>query len=485
MLFNSYTFLFLFLPLCLAGFWLASRAGGRAALGWLVLMSIVFYVWWEPVYLLLLAVSIGMNYGGARMLVRARAVSPARSGPILAAVVVANLLLLGYFKYLDFGISIVNLVAGSDIALHHLVLPLAISFYTLLQIAFLCDIHDGKVVDLDFGNYLLFVTFFPHMIAGPIIHHSEMMPQFRALAGRRPPALMVARGAYLFSIGMFKKVCLADTLARASDAGFASADTLDITGGWLTALAYTLQLYFDFSGYSDMAIGLAMMFGIVFPLNFDSPYQSRDIRDFWRRWHMTLSRFLRDYVYVTLGGNRNGALRTYRNLFLTFVVGGIWHGAGWPYVIWGAMHGAALCVHRAWSERGLRLPGPLAWLLTFLFVMLALVMFRSPSVDVALTVYRAMLDVGSFDLQALAGWRIDAAGSPVLGWINLADRPGLGSGGWVFVAACLALCLFGRNSNTLARNFEPTLARGLACVLLFALSVVAIETESRFIYFQF
>ena len=251
------------------------------------------------------------------------------------------------------------------------------------------------------------------------------------------------------------------------------------------SLAYTLQLYFDFSGYSDMAIGLAMMFGIVFPLNFDSPYRACDIRDFWRRWHMTLSRFLRDYVYVTLGGNRQGALRTYRNLFLTFVVGGIWHGAGWPFVIWGAMHGAALCVHRAWSERGLRLPAPLGWLATFLFVMLALVMFRSPTVDVAVAVYRAMLDVGSFDAGALGAWRIDAAGSPVLGWLNLADRPGLGGGGWPFVVACLALCVFGRNSNTLARNFEPTLARGLACVLLFGLSVVAIETESRFIYFQF
>ena len=486
MIFNSYTFLFLFLPVCLGGFWLATRpgAGERQALGWLVLMSLVFYAWWEPVYLLLLAGSVGLNLVMAHLIVRWRE-RPARSHALLALAIVANLLLLGWFKYLDFLTGIVNQSIGADLPLQHLVLPLAISFYTLLQIAFLCDLHAGKVVDLDTGNYLLFVTFFPHMIAGPIIHHSEMMPQFRALGGRRPDRLMVARGSFLIAIGLFKKVCLADTLGRASDAGFAQATSLDFTGGWITAVSYSLQLYFDFSGYSDIAIGLAMLFGIRFPLNFDSPFKATDLRDFWHRWHMTLSRFLRDYVYVPLGGNRRGRLLMYRNLFLTFLVGGIWHGAGWPFVIWGALHGVGIGAHRAWSGAGYRMPAIAGWLCTFLFVILAFVMFRAPDVGTALAVYRAMLDFGSLDPSALAAWRIQATGSAVLTWVNALDMVGVGLGGWGFVATCLGICLWGRNSNILAATFRPGPVQALVAVLFFTAAVLAIETESRFIYFQF
>jgi len=486
MIFNSYTFLFLFLPVCLGGFWLATRpgAGERQALGWLVLMSLVFYAWWEPLYLLLLAGSVGLNLVMAHLIVRWRE-RPARSHALLALAIVANLLLLGWFKYLDFLTGIVNQSIGADLPLPHLVLPLAISFYTLLQIAFLCDLHAGKVVDLDTGNYLLFVTFFPHMIAGPIIHHSEMMPQFRALGGRRPDRLMVARGSFLIAIGLFKKVCLADTLGRASDAGFAQATSLDFTGGWITALSYSLQLYFDFSGYSDIAIGLAMLFGIRFPLNFDSPFMASDLRDFWHRWHMTLSRFLRDYVYVPLGGNRRGRLLMYRNLFLTFLVGGIWHGAGWPFVIWGALHGVGIGAHRAWSGAGYRMPAIAGWLCTFLFVILAFVMFRAPDVGTALAVYRAMLDVGSLDPSALAAWRIEATGSAVLTWVNALDMVGLGLGGWGFVATCLGICLWGRNSNSLAAAFRPGPVQALVAVLFFMAAVLSIEIESRFIYFQF
>ncbi len=237
MLFNSYTFIFVFLPLCLAGFALARIAGARAPLAWLVLMSLLFYGWWNPGYLALLAGSIALNYGSARALARARSRSPGWSRTILAAAICANIALLGYFKYLDFFTAIVNQVAGAGLPLPHVVLPLAISFYTLLQIAFLCDIHEGKVADLGFGNYLLFVTFFPHMIAGPIIHHSEMMPQFRELAGKRFDTGMLLRGLFVFALGLCKKVCLADSLARASDFGFAGAATLDFLGGWATALA--------------------------------------------------------------------------------------------------------------------------------------------------------------------------------------------------------------------------------------------------------
>ena len=486
MLFNSYTFLFVFLPVCLLGFWLVTGPAGkeRRAAGWLVLMSLVFYAWWEPSYLLLLAASIGLNLSAAHILLRLRT-RPDRSRKVLAMAITANLLLLGGFKYLDFAIGIVNQASGSQLPMPHLVLPLAISFYTLLQIALLCDIHAGKIVDLGFGNYLLFVTFFPHMIAGPIIHHSEVMPQFRALGGRRPDSMMVARGSFLIAIGLFKKVCIADTLGRASDAGFSGAAALDCFGGWMTALSYSLQLYFDFSGYSDIAIGLALLFGIRFPVNFDSPFRATDLRDFWRRWHMTLSRFLRDYVYVPLGGNRRGDLVAYRNLFLTFLIGGIWHGAGWPFVVWGALHGIGTGLHRAWSVKGFRMPEPLGWVCTFLFVVLAFVMFRAPDVGTALAIYAAMIDVGSLDAAAAMAWRIDGTGSAVLAWVGALDIAGVGLGGWGFVAACLGISVLGRNSNALATSFRASPWQGAAAAVLFVAAVLALEAERRFIYFQF
>ncbi len=464
---------------------MARRAGGVYPLGWLVLMSIVFYSWWNPAYLLLLAASIGLNYSSARALALAQARSAGHSRIILAAAVCANIALLGYFKYLDFLIGILNQSVGTELPLPHLILPLAISFYTLLQIAFLCDIHSGKVVDLRFDNYLLFVTFFPHMIAGPIIHHSEMMPQFRELAGKPFDTGMLARGLFVFALGLFKKVCIADSLSPASDAGFTAAATLDFWSAWTTALAYSLQLYFDFSGYSDMAIGLALMFGIAFPFNFNSPYRACDIQEFWHRWHITLSRFLRDYVYIGFGGNRRGTFFTYRNLFLTFLVGGIWHGAGWPFVLWGVMHGAAMVVHRAWTRRGLCLPNIFAWPLTFLFVVVAFVMFRAPDLTNALQIYGAMLDIGNFDYTTVWQWRIDSTASVFLLWMNALDCVGIGLDGWVFLVSSLGLALFGRNSNVLGEDFRITPVWALATVVMLITGVLAIVSDRPFIYFQF
>ena len=486
MLFNSYVFLFMFLPVCLAGFYLLCRISPRLGMFWLSAMSIVYYGWWEPPYLLLLFVSVALNYSSACAIAHYRAVDATRGARmVLVAALLANLLLLGYFKYFDFLLGIINQAAGTGLPLRHIVLPLAISFYTLVQIAFLCDIYQGKVADLNLPNYVLFVTFFPHMIAGPIIHHSEMMPQFRELSSAGPRPGQLARGLFLFVIGLFKKVCIADSLAVASDAGFRNAHALDMAGGWMTALCYQLQLYFDFSGYSDMAIGLALMFGIVFPLNFNSPYKATDIRDFWHRWHMTLSRFLRDYVYVPAGGNRAGRWLTYRNLLLTFVVGGIWHGAGWPFLIWGIMHGAAMAAQRLWSQGGRRLPMAIGWLLTFVFVMLAFVMFRAPDTGVALTIFGAMLDVGSLSGSALLGWRIDATGTEFLSWIDALDFARLGFSGWVFVAVCLGICVSARNSNEWSVQFRPDAWHGLLAVAMLLLSVLALAGDSPFIYFQF
>ncbi len=268
--------------------------------------------------------------------------------------ILGNLLLLGYFKYADFFISNFNVAVGSNISLLHITLPLAISFFTFQQIAYLVDSYKGKVRKHNFISYTAFVTFFPQLIAGPIVHHSEMMPQFENIKNKIINKNNIAKGFFIFSLGLFKKVIIADTFAIWTKSGFDTSLTLNFLEGWATSLSYTFQLYYDFSGYTDMAIGAALFFNIHLPINFNSPYKATDIQDFWRRWHITLSRFLRDYVYIPLGGNRKGNYRTYLNLFLTFLVGGIWHGAGWTFIFWGFLHGVAIVVNRLWKNWGFK-----------------------------------------------------------------------------------------------------------------------------------
>jgi alginate O-acetyltransferase complex protein AlgI len=383
MLFNSYIYLLLFLPIALLGFQLLQRVPIRVAFAWLVLVSLVFYGWWNPdpkqawspFYVALILGSCVGNYFFGRF------ISGHKHTPfgkkILAVGVVANLGLLGYYKYVGF-------LAGLMGVELHIVLPLAISFFTFLQIAYLVDAYRGETEEYHFTDYLLFVTFFPHLIAGPLVHHKEMMPQFgRKRSGR---SLDLSIGLTILALGLFKKVVLADNLALSASPIFdlAASGVRPPTFGeaWAGALSYTLQLYFDFSGYSDMAIGSARLFGIRFPLNFHSPYKSLSVVDFWRRWHMTLSRFLRDYLYFPLGGNRKGKARRYVNLMLTMVLGGIWHGAGFAFLLWGFLHGFYLCLNHGWAafrkKRNMApLPRPLAIALTFLAVLIAWVPFKA------------------------------------------------------------------------------------------------------------
>ncbi|HEY0797984.1 MAG TPA: MBOAT family O-acyltransferase [Candidatus Baltobacteraceae bacterium] len=404
MLFNSFVFLFAFLPVTLVVFfWLGARGYRRTALGWLGVMSCVFYAYWKPSYLVLLLASIGFNYLVGRWIAQTRPNFPARAKALVIAGVAANLLALCVFKYADLLVSSVGGILGRSLPLPAIVLPLAISFFTFNQIAYLVDVYQGEAQEPDFLTYLLFVSFFPHLIAGPIVHHEEMIPQFRTSALRYNSDDMAA-GVTIFSLGLFKKVAFADTIAPFTDSVFATAVLTPMTfaEAWLAALAYGLQLYFDFSGYSDMAIGLARMFGIRFPLNFFSPYQARDISDFWRRWHMTLSRFLRDYLYIPLGGNRFGTGRRYVSLMLTMLLGGLWHGASWTYVIWGGLHGTYLVVHHGWRaaierfapQRSLA-HGPLgiamARAVTLLAVVFAWVCFRSPDFHTTVSLWSSML----------------------------------------------------------------------------------------------
>jgi D-alanyl-lipoteichoic acid acyltransferase DltB (MBOAT superfamily) len=393
MLFNSYVFLLLFLPAVLLGAALLGRAsGGRAVLAWLVLASLAFYAWWSPPFVLLFAGSILLNFAlGAR--IAARAGAPAGRA-ILVLGIVVNLGLLGWFKYANFLLDAVNGVSDTGLRLAAITLPVGISFYTFQQIAFLVDAFRGETREVRLVDYALFVSFFPQLIAGPIVHHREMLPQFRRRGrpGVRTRALAV--GLTILAVGLFKKVVLADSAAlhatpvfRAADAGYAPA----LGDAWLGSLAYAMQIYFDFSGYSDMAIGLGALFGIRLPLNFSSPYKAASIVEFWRRWHRTLSRFLRDYLYVPLGGNRRGPVRRYANLLATMGLGGLWHGAGWTFLAWGLLHGTFLCLHHAWAAAAARLGiGPGAGgrprraagvLLTFVAVTVGWVFFRAATFD--------------------------------------------------------------------------------------------------------
>ena len=355
MLFNSYEFIFFFMPITLVVFFLIGvRGHHRIAIAWLVGASLFFYAWWNPAYLGLIFGSMLFNYsiGVALSNQRKRENATVKKG-ILILGVAANLGALGYFKYANFFVDTVNRLFGTPFHVDKIILPLAISFFTFNQLAYLADAYSGAAREYNFLHYCLFVTFFPHLIAGPIVHHKEMLPQFSSNSIYRYNSQDMAIGLTFFFMGLFKKVVIADSVAGYAIPVFkASAQGISLTliEAWGGVLAYTFQLYFDFSGYSDMAIGLARMFGIRFPLNFHSPYKAVNIIDFWRRWHMTLSRFLKDYLYIPLGGNRKGEVRRYVNLFITMLLGGLWHGAGWSFVAWGALHGVYLVINHIWRS---------------------------------------------------------------------------------------------------------------------------------------
>ena len=441
MLFPSQPFLLLFLPLTLL-FYYACAASRRAMIAALCVSSLVFYAWWDPRFLPLLLASTVANWAIARCYARTR-----QSGLITAGVI-ANLCLLGVFKYANFFAATAAGLAGRAFAPWDLVLPLGISFFTFQQISFLLDMRRDGAPRYSLLDYCTYVTFFAHLIAGPIVRHDELLGQFAAPVRRTAVAEDLGRGLVLLTLGLVKKVFIADELAPIADEGFtaAAAGPIGMAAAWSAALAYTLQLYFDFSSYSDMAIGLAALFGFKFPLNFDTPYRARSIQDFWRRWHMTLSRFFRDYVYIPLGGNRGGMARTNGRLMLTMLLCGLWHGAGWTFVAWGGLHGLALCGHRLWAARGLRLPAPLGWALTMLFVIVGWVLFRAENFAIAATMLAAMAGrggaaPGAIEAETLA-WLVAAgilAVQPLTN-VRLAARPGLARQ-WSAVLVGFALVL--------------------------------------------
>jgi len=495
MLFNSAEFLFVFLPIAfLAYFWLTSHRYVLAAKAWLVVASLAFYGWWNVDYLPLIIVSTLVNFAAGRSLAlthRAAGPSARRRVALLSVGVSFNLALLGYYKYADFLVANLAQLTGQPPHLPGIVLPLAISFFTFTQIAYLVDSYRGETKEYDLLNYALFVTFFPHLIAGPIVHHRELMPQFARVRNWVVNHRNLMLGLFLLALGLFKKVVLADSFAVWATAGFDDAPKLALFEAWRTSLSYTFQLYFDFSGYTDMALGASLLFNIRLPINFNSPYRATDIQDFWRRWHITLSRFLRDYLYIPLGGNRKGRARMHINLFLTFTLGGLWHGATWMFVLWGALHGLAMVVQRTWRLAGGRMPAWLAWFITFNFINVTWVVFRAKDMEAARNVLAGML--------GLQGMMPPAGGLPGTSWSRaLGDTPeswmGLLGGvtaSYVSIGLALLMVLATRNSTGLWmqpgawRQLTP--ARALEYGLVAALALLAMLSSrySEFIYFNF
>ena len=401
MLFHTPEFLFLFLPITLLGYFFIGRLSWKGAFAWLAFASLFFYGYWNPKYVLLITTSIVFNYVGGYQLgrLRDRALDHF-AGVVFGMLILANLGLLAYFKYLMFFIGQIDQIFGVNWSVGLIVLPIGISFYTFTQIAYLADVYKGKVRERSFLGYVLFVTYFPHLVAGPVLHHSEMMPQFANRLNLKFNVVNFAQGITFLAFGLFKKIVLADGCAPIANGVFNAVPVgLSTADAWLGATAYSLQIYYDFSGYSDMAIGLSLLFNIRLPINFNSPYQAKNIIDFWRRWHITLSRFLRDYLYIPLGGNRKGVGRRHLNLMITMLLGGLWHGANWTFVIWGGLHGFYLVINHFWRGLAenipiLKSPGLVLkstyWLLTLFVVIVAWVFFRANSLSDALTILSAM-----------------------------------------------------------------------------------------------
>ncbi len=457
MLFNSFPFLFAFLPAALAVHWLVERFRPAWRVGALVLLSFVFYGYWDWRFVPLLVGSIGLNW-----LVAGAFVQQPRAGLIVAAIA-ANLLLLALFKYTALAIDLANLIPGVEVAKPSLALPLGISFFTFHHVMYLTDLKAGRAPRYGLVDYAFYIAFFPQVLAGPLVRWSEVMHQL----GERPyarsdAAERVARGLMLLVVGLAKKVFLGDPLAEYVNPIYAAAAAgrvVTVAEAWQATLGFTFQIYFDFSGYTDMALGLALLFGIVLPQNFDVPYRSTSLQDFWRRWHMTLSRFLRDYLYVPLGGNRHGLAVQVGALFATMALGGLWHGAGLTFVAWGVAHGVGLGAGLLWRRAGLRMPTLVGWALTFVFVVLTWVLFRAGSFDVALKIYRALL--------GFAPW---------------------GSGfKWRSIALAGAVSLIGPTAWAFVHRLPPwrSIAIAFAVVLVVVLFKIGDDANYEFIYFQF
>lgn len=460
MLFCSYVFVLAFLPLTLLGYFSLNRISITAGRCYLLAASLFFYGYFNYYYLLLLLGSLVFNYAVGSVLERYR------RRWVLIFGCVMNLMLLGYFKYYDFFVENINFLAGTDIAIHKLILPLGISFFTFQQISYLSDVYhrelDRKYSPLD---YALFVSFFPQLIAGPIVLANEMMPQFARKENLKLNYRNFSCGIFIFSLGLAKKILVADSLAPVADRVFAMSAP-GFADSAIGSLAYCMQIYFDFSGYSDMAIGLGAMFNIMLPVNFLSPCRSASIQEFWRRWHITLGRFLGQFVYRPLGGSRKGPLRTGINLMVTFVLCGLWHGASWMMVFYGFLQGTAIIIHRIWSQKlKLRMPRWAGVLLTFVFFWMTLIIFRAESSTRAWQLYRGF---GNFSREGFSQ-----------AWSNLDGES------MTLLAVAMGIVFLLPPANSFREGFRPALWHWVTAMVLLVCSIFCFSRISPFIYFNF
>lgn len=461
MVFSSNIFLFAFLPIFLACYYLTPW---RAKSALILVFSYAFYAWWRPDFLTLLVGVTVISYGFA--LAIGAASDETRRYQLLAAGVTVNLLALAYFKYANFGVDSFNVALAAagftPIEFAHVLLPIGLSFYIFHAISYLVDIYRREAPPArNLIDFAAFIALFPHLVAGPVLRYHLLAEQFRS---RTHSFDRFSRGCVVFMIGFCKKVLIADTVAPLADAAF-SVTVPTLADAWLGAVAYTVQLFFDFSGYTDMAIGLALMIGFVFPENFNDPYVSRSITEFWKRWHMSLSNWLREYLYVSLGGNRKGLVRTYVNLLLTMVLGGLWHGANWTFVLWGAWHGGILVLERYWAQRfgGPLLPGWLRVVKTMLLVMVGWVLFRAADISGAMRMFKGMVGLNGLSF------------SPPVEWQVTPDRIGillLGTG------LVYAMPWLRRKQGSYARYL-------LVPLFLWAVATLSSQSFTPFLYFQF
>ena len=483
MLFNSFIFIFLFLPLVLVGYFTLGRLKDKSyATVFIIAASLYFYSYYELYFLLLIFASVIVNYCIGKWL------QHQRSKPVLALGIMLNIALLGYFKYADFFIANVNALLQTDIGFLYLALPLGISFITFQQIAYLVDMYKREAVPASFLNYTLFITFFPQLIAGPIVNQQDVMRDYANPANKRLQSEHVAKGLFIFMIGLVKKVVIADTLAIWVDDGYRNYAELTFAVGWIVVILYMFQLYFDFSGYCDMAIGLALMFNIHLPINFNSPLKSRNIREFWRRWHMTLNRFLTKYIYYPLGGSRKGKSRTYINILIIFFISGFWHGAGWTFVIWGLLQGLATVCYNVFTKvTRIQLPYIVSWFITYVFIVLSFVYFRATSIEQAHAIFKTLFTPEFASVQAFV--QVPSALFAEAASLQLFAQP-MNSPVIILGALIVAMLIsfFTKNSVELLERFTFSWRTIFSLQILTIVSLLRIfyvQKESVFIYFNF
>lgn len=486
MLFNSQIFIFIFLPVVLISYYGLHKLGAHTlAKAALIIASFIFYGYNHPVYLLILLCSILGNYAAYLLLERIQ-----KGRLIIAAfAVLANIAVIFYFKYFDFFITNSNRFLHTDWATRNILLPLGISFFTFQQVSFIVDAYRGETGKYGIVDYALFVSFFPQLVAGPIVLHNQLISQFQDKDRYRLDINRFGEGIRYFVIGLFKKTMMADAWGRIADLGYAGESGWDSFSAALIILAYTLQIYFDFSGYSDMAIGLGKMLGFELPKNFDMPYKAKDISEFWKRWHMTMTGFFTKYVYFPLGGNRKGKVRTYINTMIVFAVSGLWHGAGWSFVEWGMLHGLALCFHRMFKEKIEKIPKFITGLVTFAYVNLAWVLFRAEGIYQAKMMIRYLLLGGVGDTlpslcRAFSGENVYTLLKYIPGMSGVGDI-------WSYIFMALAVIVtllivwFAPSSHELALKKDIKVYEGPLYAAMAIISIMTFMNVSTFLYFNF